>query len=89
MALGAARRDVLSLILRTGMQLVAFGVVVGIAASVVATHVMASQLEGAPAFDIGTLGIVVVLVTVAGIAACFFPARRATKVDPMVALRCE
>jgi putative ABC transport system permease protein len=89
MALGADRGAVLGLVLRMGLQLIGIGVVVGAAASVATTRVVASQLRDAVPFDGLTLALVVAVVAVAGLAACYFPARRATKVDPMIALRAE
>jgi putative ABC transport system permease protein len=89
MALGAARGDVLKMTLRTGLQLVALGVVIGISVSLAATRVLASQLWNVSPSDPLTLGLVVAIVTLAGLAASYFPALRATRVDPMVVLRAE
>lgn len=89
MALGAAPADVLRLVLRTGMGLVGLGAVTGLAASLAVTRVLASQLRGVPPNDPLTLALVVGLVVLTGLLACWIPARRATKVDPMVALRAE
>jgi putative ABC transport system permease protein len=89
MALGAGRADVLRMVMWMGLQLVAFGVGVGLLASWGATRAIASQLWGVSAHDPLTLvGVSAVLLAV-GCAACYFPARRATRVDPMVALRYE
>jgi putative ABC transport system permease protein len=87
MALGAGRGDVLRLVLRMGLRLIAFGLAAGLLASLGVTRVIASQLWNVSPRDPVTLGVVVAVVTVAGLAACYFPARRATHVDPMVALR--
>ena len=87
MALGANRRDVLGLVLRMGLRLIGFGLVAGLLASLGVTRVLASQLFGISPRDPATLGAVVAVVTLAGLAACCFPAQRATKVDPVVALR--
>jgi putative ABC transport system permease protein len=65
------------------------GVVVGLAASMGVTHVIASQLWNVSPRDPLTLGAAVGVVALAGLAACYFPARRATKVDPLIALRYE
>ena len=89
MALGAGRADVLRMVLRMGMQLLGLGVGVGLLASFVVTRAMANQLWSVSPRDPVTLGLVVAVVAVAGLAACYFPARRATRVDPLVALRYE
>jgi putative ABC transport system permease protein len=89
MALGAARGDVLKMTLRTGLQLVAIGVVIGVSVSLAATRALASQLWNVSPSDPLTLGLVVAIVAVAGLAASYFPALRATRVDPMVVLRSE
>jgi putative ABC transport system permease protein len=89
MALGAGHADVVWMVLRRGLQLVGLGVGVGLLASFAVTRVIANQLWGVSPRDPLTLGAVVVVVALAGLAACYFPARRATKVDPLVALRYE
>jgi putative ABC transport system permease protein len=89
MALGAGRADVFRMVLRMGSRLIALGVVAGMLASFGATRIIASQLWGVSPHDPLTLGGVVAVVAMAGLAACYFPARRATRVDPMVALRYE
>jgi putative ABC transport system permease protein len=89
MALGAGSADVMRMVLRMGLQLVGLGVGVGLLASFGVTRVIANQLWGVSPRDPVTLVAVVAVVALAGLAACYFPARRATKVDPMVALRCE
>jgi putative ABC transport system permease protein len=89
MALGARRIDVLGMVVRMGLRLIVFGVVIGLLASVAATRVLANQLWGVSARDPITLIAAVAVMTLAGLAACYFPARRATRVDPMVALRYE
>jgi putative ABC transport system permease protein len=71
------------------LQLVGVGVVVGLLASFAATRVIANQLWGVSPHDPLTLSAAVIVVALAGLAACYFPARRATKVDPLVALRAE
>jgi putative ABC transport system permease protein len=87
MALGAQRGDVLKMTVFQGMKLVAIGLVIGLAAAVVLTRVMASLLFGISATDPMTfIAISVVLIAVA-VLASFIPALRATKIDPMVALR--
>jgi predicted lysophospholipase L1 biosynthesis ABC-type transport system permease subunit len=89
MALGAGRRDVLRLALGQGMRLVLLGVVFGTAASLAVTRVMKSLLFGLSATDPVTYGGVALLLATVALLACWIPARRATKVDPMVALRHE
>jgi predicted permease len=89
MALGAGAADVVRMVLRMGMQLVGLGVGLGLLASFAVTRVIANQLWGVSPRDPLTLVLVVAVVALAGLAACYFPARRATKVDPLVALRYE
>jgi putative ABC transport system permease protein len=89
MALGAGRADVLGMVLRMGLRLIGLGVAVGLLVSLGVTRVIANQLWGVSPHDPVTLGGVIGVVAVVGLAACWFPARRATRVDPMVALRYE
>ena len=87
MALGAKSRDVLALILRQGLATTIVGVAIGVVGSFVAARTIQSLLFGVTATDPVTfIGVAASLVGVAGLA-CYIPARRATKVDPMVALR--
>jgi macrolide transport system ATP-binding/permease protein len=89
MALGAQRGDVLSLILRNGMAMVAAGIVAGLLLSIALTNSMNSLLFGIGLFDAASfLGTAAILLIVAMVA-CYLPARRAMRVDPMVALRYE
>lgn len=89
MALGAGRVDVLKLALKHGMRLTLIGVGIGIAASYALSRLMASLLFGAPATDPATFAGVAFLLTVVSLLACYIPARRATNIDPLVALRDE
>jgi putative ABC transport system permease protein len=88
-ALGAQRRDILKLVVGQGLALALIGVVVGTAGALGLTRLMDSLLFGVTATDPLTFGIVASLFGVVALLACWIPARRATKVDPMVALRCE
>jgi predicted permease len=86
-ALGAARRDVLRLVMGEGMLLVGAGLVIGLALAVAATRLLASFLYGISPTDAVTFGGVLFLLSGAALAASWLPARRASRVDPMVALR--
>lgn len=89
MALGAQQRQILEMILKRGSALIVVGIGIGLFASFGATRLLASQIWGISPTDPWTFGAVVMLVVVAGFAACYLPARRATRVDPLVALRYE
>src|SRR5579864_4055917 len=88
-ALGAKRGELLGLLLRQGMLLVVCGVVAGIIASVALTQFLASMLFDVQPTDLPTFATVALLLVAVSVAACFLPARRAMRVDPMVALRHE
>ena len=88
-ALGARSGDVLSMILAQGLRTIAIGVVIGLAGSVVLTRAIASFLFGVTATDPLTFAAVVLLLVSATLLACYIPARRATRIDPMSALRYE
>jgi ABC-type antimicrobial peptide transport system permease subunit len=95
MALGADRPDVLKMILRQGMTLALIGVVLGLASAYVLTKYLESVLDlksmlyGVKVSDPLTYGVIAVGLTLVALMACYIPARRATRVDPMVALRYE
>jgi putative ABC transport system permease protein len=89
MALGAQVNDVLKLVIGQGMKLVSCGAVVGLLAAFTLTRWMEDLLFGVRPADLWTYGVVASLLMLVALFACWLPARRATKVDPMVALRCE
>ncbi len=89
MALGAEAANVRGMVLRSGLRWLLVGIGFGVPASVGLTKILQNRIWGLEAADPLTLAIVIVLLTAVGLSACYFPARRATKVDPIVALRCE
>ncbi|HUC55301.1 MAG TPA: ABC transporter permease [Candidatus Cybelea sp.] len=89
MALGAGQATVLRMVMRQGLTLVACGAAIGAAGALASVRVIASELYGVKSTDPWTFFAGVVLILVVGCLACWVPARRATRVDPMVALRYE
>jgi putative ABC transport system permease protein len=89
LALGARAADVLKLVVREGMTLAVIGVVIGLAVALLVTRLMTSLLYGVSATDPATFVLIALLLTAVALVACWIPARRATMVDPMVALRVE
>jgi len=89
MALGARQSDVMKMVVRQGMLLVLIGVGLGLAVAIALTRVMATLLFGITARDPLTFVVVAGLLAVVALLACYLPARRATKVDPLTALRYE
>jgi len=89
MALGAQRSDIFRMVVGKGLGLVAAGIAIGVGASLGATRLLASQLFGVTTTDVWTFATVIAIVVIVGAMACFLPARRAIRVDPMVAVRYE
>lgn len=89
MALGARPRDVLRMVVGQGMTLAGLGLAIGIAGALAATRLLASQLYGVSAYNPVILLIVAALLALVALLACYIPARRAARVDPLIALRYE
>jgi putative ABC transport system permease protein len=86
-ALGADRQSILSLVLKQGMITAGVGIVLGLAGSIALTRYLQSLLFGVGTHDLAVFGGVTVILLLVAVAACYVPARRATQIDPMVALR--
>ena len=89
MALGARTGDVLKLVVLNGMKLALIGVAVGLAGAWALSRFLKTLLFGVEATDVLTFSIVSLCLLLSALLACYLPARRATKVDPLVALRYE
>jgi ABC-type antimicrobial peptide transport system permease subunit len=89
MALGAHQSTILKMILGKGAGLIAAGIVIGLGVSYWFTRFLASQIWGVSVTDRWTFGAVVILIALVGLAAGLLPARRAARVDPLIALRWE
>jgi putative ABC transport system permease protein len=89
MALGAQQSDVMRLVLTQGGKLIGLGLLIGLAATLAASRAMGSMLFNTSAYDPLTLGTITILLAAVALVACFFPANRATKVNPIEALRSE
>jgi len=89
MALGGARRHVLGFVLRLGLQLIAAGIVAGLAVSAATNRLIVNQLWNTSPYDPLTLTIAVAVIVLVGLLACYAPAARALRVDPMAALRLD
>ncbi|HKO44393.1 MAG TPA: ABC transporter permease [Pyrinomonadaceae bacterium] len=88
-ALGAQKRDILGLVFKKGLTLALAGIVIGIAGAVAITRLMASLLFGVKPVDALTFAAVSICVLTVAVLACYIPARRATRIDPLIALRYE
>jgi ABC-type antimicrobial peptide transport system permease subunit len=89
LALGATRGTILQMILRQGLELAIAGAALGLVGALIVSHLMAGLLYGVRPTDPVTFAGVAILLIGIALLACYFPARRAMRVDPMVALRCE
>jgi len=89
MALGAQHRNVITLFLRQGIRLIVVGLGIGLAGGAAISRLIAVVLTDISQFDLTAFGIVTAFLTIVALSACYFPARRATQVDPMTALRHE
>jgi ABC-type antimicrobial peptide transport system permease subunit len=89
LALGAQRRDVLLLVLSQGLKMTLGGVMLGLGAALGLTRLLTKMLYGVSTTDLTTFAVITSLLIAVALLACFIPARRATKVDPLVALRSE
>jgi putative ABC transport system permease protein len=86
---GASKSDILRLVMGESLRLIAAGTVIGLISALAATRVLASELFGIGAHDPGTFVIVTLLLVVIALVATLVPARSASRVNPIVALRCD
>jgi putative ABC transport system permease protein len=89
MALGANAGRIFRLVVGQGLKLIVLGLVIGLVSAIAGPRLMSSLLYGVSATDLVTFVVVALLLAGAALLACYLPARRATKVDPMIALRYE
>lgn len=89
MALGAMQKDILAMVMKSGMTTALIGVAIGLIGALALTRFISSMLFGVGTTDIPTFASIAILITIVAFLACWIPARRATKVDPMIALRYE
>ena len=89
LALGAERRDVINLVLGQGLRLTLIGVVAGLVGAIAATRALTGLLYGVSTTDPATFIGISLFIGAVALVACYVPARRATRVDPLVALRCD
>jgi len=89
MALGAEAKDVLGLVMKQGMALAALGITIGLASAVALTRLLAGLLFGVGPTDVVTYAAVSAIMALAAVLACYLPARRAARTDPLLALRSE
>jgi putative ABC transport system permease protein len=89
LALGAGRTNILRMVLRQGVSLAIAGAVIGVVGALLVSRMMAGLLYGVRPTDPLTFAGVTLVLICAGLLACYVPARRAVRVDPMGALRCE
>jgi len=89
LALGASQTEVMQLILKQGLRLVVVGVALGLVSAIIVTRAMKTMLFGLSSTDPVTYVVLTLLLTAVALLACYLPARRAMKVDPLIALRQE
>jgi putative ABC transport system permease protein len=88
-ALGAESRQVVRMVVGEGMRIIGIAVAIGLAGSLAATRLLRSQLFGVGPTDVLTLSVVTAILALVAVLACLLPARRASRVDPMIALRTD
>jgi putative ABC transport system permease protein len=89
LALGAESKDILRLIVGEGLKLIGAGILLGLMGALMLTRLLSALLFGVSATDPLTFVIIAIVMTIVALLACYLPARRATKVDPIIALRSE